>query len=76
MMRIVAHFRKSVKVCNGDYDKTNWHGMNIVLLQHGYIVYSTIKLNDFWLHSGHELDMRYTLCQKLGHGVGLAHTDE
>jgi len=69
-------FPDSVKVCNGDYGKTNWRGMNIVLLRHGYIVYSVIKLNDYWLYSGREVDMRYTMCHELGHGIGLAHSDE
>jgi len=69
-------FPGSVKICNGDYGETNWRGINTALLQHGYVVYSVIKLNDYWLPSDRDLDRRYTMCHELGHGIGLAHTDE
>jgi hypothetical protein len=65
-----------LKVCNGDYGPTDWRGINISLLQNGFIVYSVAKLNDHWLQKEGETQMRYTMCHELGHGFGLAHTDE
>jgi hypothetical protein len=65
-----------LKVCNGDYGQTDWRGINIILLQYGYIAHSVAKLNDFFLQKEGVVQMRYTMCHELGHGFGLAHTDE
>lgn len=65
-----------LKVCNGDYGATDWRGINIVLLQNGWIAHSVAKLNDYWLDKEGAFQQRYTMCHELGHGFGLAHTDE
>lgn len=65
-----------LKVCNGDYGRNDWRGINIILLQNGYIAHSVAKLNDYWLQKEGVIQMRYTMCHELGHGFGLAHTDE
>jgi hypothetical protein len=50
-----------VKVCNGDYGNTDWLGVTFNLVQHGVIVLSTIKMNDFHLDGMNEDDRRYTM---------------
>lgn len=65
-----------LKVCNGDYGATDWRGINIILLQNGFIAHSVAKLNDYWLDKEGTVQQRYTMCHELGHGFGLAHTDE
>lgn len=63
-----------IKVCNGDYGRTDWRGINVALTQGDFIVHSVAKLNDYWLYE--EDQKQYTMCHELGHGFGLAHTDE
>ncbi|GAX29585.1 hypothetical protein FisN_24Lh043 [Fistulifera solaris] len=70
-----------LKACNGDYGKTDWRGINIALAdQNNYIQNSISKYNDYWMTVGDmqndDNQMKYTMCHELGHGWGLAHTDE
>uniref|UniRef100_A0A7S3P3W1 Uncharacterized protein n=1 Tax=Amphora coffeiformis TaxID=265554 RepID=A0A7S3P3W1_9STRA len=65
-----------VKVCNGDYGRTSWKGINEVHIDgSGYIYASTARLNDFYF-DGNKGSMQYTMCHELGHAWGLPHTDE
>ncbi len=63
-----------IKVCNGNYGQTDWRGINVALTNGQYMVNSVAMLNDYWLYE--EDQKQYTMCHELGHGFGLAHTDE
>lgn len=65
-----------LKVCNGNYGKTNWEGINLSLVHEGYIKWSTSKMNDYFLVNESEEKKKYTMCHELGHGFGLSHSDE
>jgi len=65
-----------LKVCNGDYGETSWEGLNLSLVQEGFIRWSTSRVNDFFLLSESEATRSYTMCHELGHGFGLSHSDE
>jgi hypothetical protein len=64
-------------VCNDDYGETDWKGINKVLMQSGYIIASTARMNDhFFSANSEDNKRRYTMCHEIGHGFGLPHTDE
>uniref|UniRef100_A0A6T7J2R8 Peptidase metallopeptidase domain-containing protein n=1 Tax=Attheya septentrionalis TaxID=420275 RepID=A0A6T7J2R8_9STRA len=65
-----------VKVCNADYGIQDWTGLNIIHLNAGYIVSSTVKMNDHFFKDGDRFEMQYTMCHEMGHACGLTHTDE
>jgi hypothetical protein len=64
------------KVCNGNYGDTQWRGINQVLIQNGFIVSTTSKMNEYYLASANQDQRQYTMCHELGHGFGLPHSDE
>jgi len=64
------------KVCNSNYGDTQWRGINQVLIQSGYIVATTSKMNEFYLADASVEQRRYTLCHEVGHSFGLPHSDE
>lgn len=51
----------SLKICNGDYGNTDWNGINFNLVQNGYIISSTSKMNDYHLDGMTEDDKKYTM---------------
>jgi hypothetical protein len=67
-----------LKVCNGNYGKTKWRGLNEVLLnrQSNTIVSSSAKLNEYYLKYEGADQKLYTMCHEIGHGFGLPHWDE
>lgn len=55
------------KVCNGDYGKTDWKGINKVLLINGWIIASMARMNDHFFVEGGDADKRqYTMCHEIG----------
>uniref|UniRef100_A0A7S1Y133 Peptidase M10 metallopeptidase domain-containing protein n=1 Tax=Grammatophora oceanica TaxID=210454 RepID=A0A7S1Y133_9STRA len=65
-----------VKVCNGDYGRTDWKGLALNFMRNGNTIWSTSRLNDFFLDSGSVSDKKYTMCHEQGHSYGLPHLDE
>ena len=67
-----------MKVCNGDYGDTGWRGVNeLVFDGKNRIQTSVAKMNEFYLDAGSsDNEKQYTMCHEIGHGFGLAHTDE
>jgi len=68
-----------LKVCNGNYGETQWIGINMLLIENGWIYSSKARMNDFYLTGNQTVDfpqMAYTMCHEIGHGFGLPHTDE
>lgn len=63
-------------VCNGNYGRTSWRGINELLTNNGYVVASVAKLNDFFLQKADAVARQYVCCHEIGHGLGLGHTDE
>ena len=57
-----------LKVCNGDYGETDWHGINIALIDktRKVIVHSVSKLNDRF--NKNDDAKRYISCHENGHG--------
>jgi hypothetical protein len=53
--------RGKLKICNGDYGRNDWRGINIILLRNGLIAHSVAKLNDYWLQKDGEFHRRYTM---------------
>ena len=68
--------RGKMKICNGDYGLTSWVGVNEVILENGYIVLSTARMNEKYMSSSTKAKKQYTMCHEIGHGLGLPHTDE
>lgn len=50
-----------LKVCNGNYGDTNWEGINLSLVNEGYIKWSTSKMNDYFLDKQDEDRKKYTM---------------
>jgi len=67
-----------MKVCNGDYGNTGWRGVNeLVFDGKNRIQTSVAKMNEHYLDDGSsDNEKQYTMCHEIGHGFGLAHTDE
>lgn len=68
----------SVQVCSGNYGFNGWLGYTNVWLSNGYIVQATVRLNDSYFASAKyntEAWKQMTICQELGHSIGLDHTN-
>lgn len=66
----------AIKVCNKNYGETKWKGVNMVFLQGEYIVASLAKMNDHYARGMDWEEKAYSMCHEMGHGFGLAHSDE
>ncbi len=68
----------SVQVCNGNYGANGWLGYANVWLSGGFIVEATVRLNDYYFSQAKyntEAWRNMTICQEIGHTLGLAHTN-
>ena len=67
-----------MKVCNGDYGDTGWRGVNELTFNGKDVIQQSVaKMNEFYLDAGSsDNEKQYTMCHEIGHGFGLAHTDE
>lgn len=69
-----------IQLCSGDYGPTGWLGYTDVWVTGRQITMVRIRLNDHYFGPGSRFNTqawrRMTLCQELGHALGLAHVDE
>jgi hypothetical protein len=65
-----------VKVCNGNYGKTDWKGITTTLFWNDFIQNAVVAMNDYFLDNENEASRYYTMCHEIGHSFGLPHTDE
>jgi len=68
--------RGKLKVCNDDYGVTSWVGVNEVIIENGFIIASTARMNENYMAKASAAKRQYTMCHEIGHGLGLPHTDE
>lgn len=67
-----------VQICNSNYGANGWLGWANVWLSSGFIVQATVRLNDYYFAQTRYNTTawrRQTICQELGHTLGLAHTN-
>jgi hypothetical protein len=78
MDRACSQVSGVMKVCNGNYGKTGWLGINEILFDsRTKIIQSSVaKMNEYYLLNADFVERRYTMCHEIGHGFGLPHTDE
>lgn len=50
-----------LKVCNGNYGRTDWRGLATYLLHNGEISFCTAQLNDYFLDEEGAIQQRYTM---------------
>lgn len=68
----------TIQVCNGNYGGNGWLGYANVWLSGGFIVQATVRLNDNYFATDRYNTRAFrvsTLCQELGHTIGLAHNN-
>lgn len=68
----------TIQVCNGSYGTNGWLGYANVWLSGGRIVQATVKLNDTYFQQSAYDSFAWrasTICQELGHAIGLAHNN-
>jgi len=67
-----------MKVCNGNYGDSGWLGINEILQNtvDKEIQSSVAKMNEYYLLNADRYKRQFTMCHEIGHGFGLAHTDE
>jgi hypothetical protein len=53
-------------VCNDDYGETDWKGINKALLQNGWIIASTARMNDRFFGDNDKNKRLYTMCHEIG----------
>jgi len=65
-----------IVVCNADYGKTSWVGIELSATDGGTMLKSIVKVNDYYLARVPPDYKQYTLCHEIGHSIGLEHQDE
>ena len=66
-----------MKVCNGNYGKTGWLGINEVQFASrrlggpSFAINSVAKMNEYYLQNADYPKRQYTMCHEIGHGFGL-----
>jgi hypothetical protein len=68
-----------IEVCNSTYGNNGWLGIAGISLSGGHITGAYVKLNDSYFNSASYNKpewRRLVMCQEIGHGFGLDHTDE
>lgn len=60
--------KAKIKVCNGDYGKTEWRGINDLsfYLENNKIISSAARLNDWYLQRESDDQKLYTVCHEMG----------
>lgn len=67
-----THVDGVMKVCNGNFGKTGWMGINEAMLEYsskddpGVIVASVAKMNEFYLNNADYARRQYTMCHEIG----------
>ena len=56
-----------MRVCNGDYGDTQWEGINTVLTEFDRIVWSSAKMNEYYLKKASEEKRQYTMCHEVSY---------
>lgn len=64
-----------LKMCNNDFGKTGWMGVNNVVQFDNLIAGSVGMMNDYYFGTHDDAKRQYTMCHEMGHGFGLPHTD-
>ncbi|NJC07814.1 PEPxxWA-CTERM sorting domain-containing protein [Polymorphobacter fuscus] len=67
-----------VQICSANYGANGWLGYTNIWLSGGFVVQATVKLNDFYFATTRYNTAAwrdYTVCQELGHTLGLDHTN-
>jgi hypothetical protein len=74
----VCEFEDGImKVCNKDYGETGWKGLNeYMVTSDNIIINSRAQMNEYYLSGATTEERQYVMCHEIGHGFGLAHTDE
>jgi hypothetical protein len=68
----------TIQVCNGNYGNNGWLGYANVWTMGGRIVQATVRLNDTYFNQSRYNTPAWrasTMCQELGHTIGLAHNN-
>lgn len=64
--------RGVMKVCNGNYGRNEWRGLNTAVVSAGgYITSSIAQMNEYYLSRESRARKLYTMCHEIGHGKYL-----
>jgi hypothetical protein len=64
-----------LKMCNNNFGKTGWMGVNNVVQYDNLIAGSVGMMNEYYFGTHDDAKRQYTMCHEMGHGFGLPHTD-
>lgn len=60
------------KICNGNYGDTKWRGITLHLVQDGFLIATTSKMNDFY--KAGLAEKRYTMCHGKYKSTAINHS--
>ncbi len=60
-----------IVVCNGNYGPVKWYGIASTVAIDGHAMMAFIRLNDFYLMDNIQEERQSTVCQEIGHALGL-----